>query len=242
VNSLEYLRRFEMRRSLAITRRRFMAGLSSAGFAACLPSWGAKSAEASVFRRGALIKILVERERESCREYGLEMDRDAIDSITYAVETIAPSSHNELALAINWSRGMRFKPLIDEYARRRSGKDPQLPYHPIFKLEKYAMPETFGIPAYREQIESLFKELFDIGSVSCRELYYKLLQSSIPGKSERFDMKVFLDLLSERQRKSLSLGEADTIYEALQTYACSTTTYISCSVGADKIYTEMKKA
>lgn len=224
-----------------VKRRQFLAGVASAGIMTCLPAWGRESVSHTTTNKKVLIDILISQTRESNREYDMETSRDEIDGIIYAVETIAPMTHNELALVINWSRGMRFKPLVDEYVNRKGGRKSDLPFHPVFRLEEYAMPETYGILAYKEQIESLFFELFTCTSTDCRQLYYKLLQSSIPRESHRFDMNVFWDLLSEKYRKSLSIGEADTIYAALQIYGYLTTTYMSCSVAADKVYAEMKE-
>jgi len=50
---------------------------------------------------------------------------------------------------------------LEEYVRRRNGEKPKLPDHPLFHLHalKGALPNTYGILAYYEQVEAVIGRL-----------------------------------------------------------------------------------
>jgi hypothetical protein len=218
-----------MHKESMIDRRRFLSNVSAMGLFTLFPFFEENSVvhkdpyEEKALRslyKNALISVM-EKQASHNDETLSPMQ---IRNLDYAYDQINPTNHQEMAFVVACS--MSEEPrndVVDEYVRRREGKESLLPDHPLMALEEWAMPDTQRILIFKEQLQLLLKVL--TGSENCVSLKY--LYRLTFQKDDMQDK--FVGLLLEEWRKLLTSEEITTIYKAFEYYFPKIRPYHWCS-------------
>jgi len=218
-----------MQQGSLLNRRQFLTNVSAVGLFTLFPFFkenpranqdpDQKKALRSLYRN-ALITVL-----EKQAVYDDEtLSREQIRNLDYAYEQINPANHQEMAFVVACS--MSEEPcndLVDEYIRRREGKESLLPDHPLMALEAWAVPDIQRILIFKEQIRALLWELTGWGDYG---FFYKTYRGIF---QKEITPDTFVELLLEKYRKRLTSGEITTIYDALEYYFPKLRPYHWCS-------------
>jgi len=102
--------------------------------------------------------------------------------------------------------------IIDEYARRKNGKKPKAPDHPILALKEWGLPDTQRILIFKEQVVALLKQLTCCDIYGWRKMYLKLTLT------EDRSWKDLKGILVDSYQRRFSDEEVKDIYEVIIYY------------------------
>lgn len=217
-----------MKENKAISRRSFISRLSAFGLIPFLPL-GSINTPKDTANKEEYLNALIRVISEQASNVDCDVSNREIRNLTYALDQINPTSHHEMVMVVAFgSFCFEADELVDEYARRRRGDKSLLPDHPVMDLEKMGMPDTKRMPIFREQIDTLFRELTNRSGVYSCELRRRLGAGKL-GADE------FASLLSKRYRAELNDEEIQEIYDAMRFFniSCSSP-YTWCSTMATR--------
>jgi len=218
-----------MRQESMIDRRRFLTNVSALGLFTLFPFFEEKPSihkdpdQETALRflyRNALVTVL----KKQASHNNETLSQMQISNLDYAYDQINPANHQEMAFVVACSMSKEPRnDVVDEYMRRREGKESLLPDHPLMALETWAMPDTQRVLIFKEQLQALLKILTGSEySVSLLQLYRLTFQKD--NLHEKF-----VGLLLEEFRKRLTRKEITTIYEAFEYYFPKIRSYYQCS-------------
>lgn len=213
---------------MTIARRKFIAILGTLGLGALLPKT-ARAKEQVPEYYPHLVTVLEQQNKLYLPGMsGWGLSRTEKENLAYACERIKPSNHAELAFIVavgpRWERN---NDLIDEYARRRAGQASRLPEYALPKFDAWALPDTYGIPVYREQLVALLSELTDMSKRHSTERMYDFLQS-------RGNIPPLVTMASANCASRFSAAEFAQYEHLIKVCAPSALSYTYCSAMASR--------
>lgn len=196
-----------MKQNRKINRRQFLTMASGCGIAAFTPGFVFRESEDlnNGLYKDALIKVI----NNQNAFYNSKMLPGQIENLSYGFDRIKPANHQELAFIVacgTYPSSMRH--IIDEYARRKNGKKPKAPDHPILALKEWGLPDTQRILIFKEQVVALFKQLTCCAEWGWQQKYRILMMEDTSWKF----LKVIM--IHDYQRE-LSDEEVKDICEAI---------------------------
>ena len=149
-----------MKQNRKINRRQFLTMASGYGIAAFTPGLVFRKSEEpnNGLYKDALIKVI----NNQNALYDSKMLPGEIENLSYGLDRIKPANHQELAFIVacgTYHHSSSMRHIIDEYARRKDGKKPKTPDHPILALKEWGLPDTQRILIFKEQVVALFRQL-----------------------------------------------------------------------------------
>jgi len=174
----------------------------------------------------ALIAACVEDEtrwsfHDGVYRWSPEDTRNMAENLSYAFATINPQSFDEFTFVAT-CRGNASREFADEYVRRKNGRIPQLPDHPLFSLDWCIMPDTKRILVFREQIESLLTVLMEPQNRGESPYRYQFIRDEL-------SFGDFMTRVNARYKTALFREELKTLYEGISRYAPYACPYIGRS-------------
>ncbi len=206
-----------------VNRRTFMVLLGGLALGAAQPKKISRGGE-GIDYYPYLRKVI----EEQCRRLGQEMQEKERSNLRFACKAVRPTNHEELSFII--AVGPKRYPcrdLVDEYARRRDGLSPKLYDHPLLALDRWAMPHTYRIPIYREQLVALIKELTDMPERDAVTLISRYMRC-------RADIPPLESMASPIYRENLTRKEFAELDHIIRTYGWRSTLYTWCSTMASR--------
>lgn len=144
------------------------------------------------------------------------------ENLSYAFATINPQSYDEFTFVATcgWEAGREY---ADEYERRKNGRPPQLPDHPLFSLDWCLMPDTQRILVFPPRANGIF--------VHCAYGATEEGQESLsePIIRDEISFYEFVTRVNAKFKTMLSQEELKTIYEGVRHYASYARPYIGRS-------------
>jgi len=152
----------------------------------------------------ALIQVM--KDQASKHDYTIYPEQ--INNLSYAFKKIKPANHQEMAFAVAYSGPIYSqKYVVDEYLRRKNGKQSKGPDHPILALDNWCVPNTYRIIIFKEQIHALCGEVTNY-SLTPHRLWVGINYKTI-------ELNDFHELLNDEYRNQLSKDEVKIIFEAI---------------------------
>ncbi|MFC1670050.1 hypothetical protein ACFL20_06615 [Spirochaetota bacterium] len=155
----------------------------------------------------SILKIL----QEQAHYNYWDVRKEQIDNLRYAIDKICPENHDEMTFAVACS--IPFSPMnyvVDEYTRRKNGKNPSGPDHPILELKKWGVPNTMKIIVFKEQLKSLMREVIDYDKCD-----HSPISFSWSIKTNKLTINEFYEMINEKYKIELDKTEVKTIYCAI---------------------------
>lgn len=205
-----------------VSRRRFLGAAAATGLAGVAPSAAAPRGWTYPVERGALVAVL----REQAALYDCPLEREEIAGLDRALAEVRPRSHVEAAFCVRCARPYPTAELVDEFVRRRRGGPPELPDHLVLALEGWGLPETQRMLVFREQLETLFRELTGLGPAAALRLHHQIWR-------RRAGIEELRAALGDRWR-GLGAEELQVVFDAIRTYQGSAMRYTWCSTLVDR--------
>lgn len=147
--------------------------------------------------------------KEEGARYNCLMPIEQINNLAYAFNKIKPALHEEMAFVVACCMAPHsLKYAVDEYSRRKNGKQSKGPDHPILALEEWCVPNTRRILIFKEQMQALWGEVTNRPPLSMMRLWQEVNNKTI-------GLNDFHELLTEKYRNQLSKDEVKIIYEAI---------------------------
>jgi len=218
-----------MQQGSMINRRQFLTNVSAMGLFTLFPFFKEKpvvhkdpdqeKALRSLYK-SALITVM----ENQAAYHNDTLSQEQIRNLDYAYEQINPADHQEMAFVVACSMSEEPRDdVVNEYVRRKQGRESLLPDHPLMALETWAMPYTQRVLIFEEQIQALLREL--TGSKTCLSLY-SIYRHAFQGPALK---AAFVGIFLEERRKRLTSEEITTIYDALEYYFPKLRPYYWCS-------------
>lgn len=130
--------------------------------------------------------VLDMQEKASARKRGdneIYNQTEERSNLQEALSVVRPRTHEEYAFAV-WcgTRSYQVRDIINEYVRRRGNWHPENLCHQILAQEEWCLPQSYGIPIFREQHHILWKELTGCltAAEADRELQEKVINQQMP--------------------------------------------------------------
>jgi hypothetical protein len=163
---------------------------------------------------------------EQAQRWGFELEKGQKECLAYTCENIRPVTHIELATVVAFGEGFLedWKPIIDEYVRRKGGMPSMLYDHPLLEMAHLGVPSTYRVMLFKEQLIALLGELTDEGQKKSTERLYTYLK--------RRDIKPLRDVAKVKYQESLTDGEFGTLERIIQFHAGYSKQYTYCSTMA----------
>jgi len=186
------------------------------------------------FKRNALLAGLELSLEEQGHLHGCTRDDLQRGNLQYAFQEISPATHTECAFVV-WA-GTRCQPVhdvIDEFCRRKAGQEPLLFDHEVLSLKGWCQPDTQRILVFREQIESLVKELSGKGDG-------KAIASGIYrfcGVGTGISLDEFVGMVTSKGE--LSAGGIADLYDYIKERYASSLPYAWCSTIVERALNPM---
>jgi hypothetical protein len=209
-----------------ITRRQFIAGISSAGVLPFLPP------RQTLFlpdKKDNYLNFLVAVLKEQALYVDAKFQRGEEENLRYAYEQINPQNHQELAFIV--ACGSHVKPLahiVDEYVRRRKGEESLLPDAEMAPAIVTGVPDTQRILIFKEQLISLVDELTSLDGAYNQMIFEKILN-----KEETLDIFIAESLLPI-YRDHFERDYVKSLYDAILYYGPICRSYVWCSTVANR--------
>lgn len=193
---------------LLFNRRQFIKGIAGTGLLSLAPVIDvSRLTDSNTDLLERFIKVLAVQ----ASYHNDKLEQENIANLTYAYNAIKPSNHIEMAMVVACGKHYQpFNHIVDEYVRRKNGKQPTLPDHPILALETWGVPYTHRVLIFREQMDALLKE-FQVHSPTKRQqLLYRLF--------DRRTRHQKIKELINKDRCKLNSDEINTLIEAVSCY------------------------
>lgn len=215
----------------ALANRRQFLGLVSAGIMMpVLPGYMSNGSQAGRIDKAACLNALIDAcvedemlwsSHDDVYRWSPEDTKNMAENLSYAFAAINPQSYDEFTFVTTcrWNASREF---ADEYVRRKNGRTPQLPDHPLFSLHWCLMPDTRRILVFREQIESLFTVLMAPQKRGESLYRYQFIRDEL-------SFGDFMTRVNVRYKTALSREELKTLYEGIRRYAPCACPYIGRS-------------
>lgn len=176
------------------------------------------------------LAVAIERElKDQGCLYGVEREVVQRANLISALEEIRPTRHTEFAFAV-WagSQCEVTHHIIYEYCRRRSGFPSSLFDHPLLALEMWCMPDTCRLLVFREQLDTLGKQLTgnSVGRRVARGVY------RFGGPSAGISPEKFRGMIDPQN--GLSEGEITQFYDYINERYGESLPYAWCSTIAER--------
>ncbi|GFE60784.1 hypothetical protein [Geobacter sp. AOG2] len=176
------------------------------------------------FNRNALLAGLESSLEEQGRLHGCTRNDVQRGNLKYAFQEVVPATHTEGAFVV-WA-GTRCQPahdVVDEYCRRKAGQESRLFDHEVLSLKGWCQPDTQRILVFREQIESLVKELSGNGDgKTIANGIYRFCETGAGTSLDEFMGMVI-------SKGELSAGVISDLYDYIKERYASSLPYAWCS-------------
>lgn len=141
------------------------------------------------------------------------LSEEDVQALTYAYNKIKPQNHLEYTVVTACSsKYVQEIGLIDEYVRRKEGKNPGFFYHPVFDLEKRCSPITYGLLFFRDQGIFLLQELTSTNAAKATAYYLELIKG-------KFRLDDFVKAVNDKYKKELGMNGLQDMYDFIYTYS-----------------------
>ena len=239
-----------------INRRKFLqSATASAGMAAFVPFVGingiAELDKKKSFDKEAFIEGLTSADRyflsaaliypEEVTPKEIEDAKDRIEFTRYSVEKISPRGVAEfnLVAAASW-KGKKFKGIIDEYIRRRSGLPPALPHHDIFRNNGFL--DLYDMLPFWQQADAILAKLTGLHQFhEAPALTFKIRKGDLLPDASSSSKNDFAKLLTPEYRRQLSDDDLSTICERLHYYIPLSEDYMMAAIQVSGAFIEMNE-
>ncbi|HIJ81292.1 MAG TPA: WYL domain-containing protein [Desulfuromonadales bacterium] len=175
----------------------------------------------------AISSVLDIQEKTAARkrgDSGIYNRTEELANLQEALLVIRPRTHEEYAFTV-WcgTRSYPVRNVINEYVRRRELGHPETLCHRILTQEEWCLPQTYGIPVFREQHHVLWKEL--TGCLTTAEADMALQENVIRRQMTTVELQRLLKLHYQKQTPA----DLEEILSAIREFYPSSMPYYWCS-------------